>query len=61
MNKTTKVPKKLVDAIDNLVNSGHDEGCEDLVVVDRQYFIDLVKVCQKLGLEQIVTHIEDDD
>ena len=61
MNKTTKVPKKLVDAIDNLVNSGDDEGCEDLVVVDRQYFIDLVKVCQKLGLEQIVTHIEDDD
>jgi hypothetical protein len=61
MKTSIKIPEKLVDAIDYLVNSADDEGCGGgLVVVDMEYFLDLVKVCQELGLDRIVTHIEED-
>lgn len=60
MKTSIKIPEKLVDAIDYLVNSADDEGCEGLVVVDKDCLLDLVEVCQKLGLDRIVTHIEED-
>jgi hypothetical protein len=60
-NSKVKIPKNIIDAIDCLVGSGDDEGCEGLVVVDRQCFLDLVEVCHKLGVDCISTHIEDED
>jgi len=57
----SNIPKNLINAIDRLVNSGDDEGCEDLVVVDRQCFLDLVEVCHNLGMDHILTHIKDDE
>jgi hypothetical protein len=54
------IPEELVDAIDSLVNSADDDGCEGLVVVDKDCFLNLVGICGDLGLSRIITHIEEE-
>lgn len=53
------VPNDLAAAIENLVVSADDQGCEGLVVVGKTEFLFLVKASKHAGLN-VDTHIEED-
>ncbi len=53
------LPNDLAAAIENLVVSADDEGCDGLVVVGKREFLFLVNASKHAGLN-VSTHINDD-
>ncbi len=54
------IPQDLATAIDDLVNSADDDGCDGLVVVGKQQFLYLVNAAKNAGLD-VFTHIEEEE
>jgi len=54
------LPNDLVTALENLVGSADDEGCEGLVVVGKHEFFQLLKASNHAGIG-LKTHIDEED